>query len=62
MTDTLNPNNTAATYTYDTSGRLTQLLNVKSDSTVISNYQYTLDELGNHIKVVKEEPLDPKHL
>jgi len=57
LTNILNPNNTTATYTYDTAGRLTQLLNAKSDQTVISSYTYTLDALGNHIQVVKDEPL-----
>ena len=57
LTNILNPNNTTATYTYDAADRLKQLLNAKSDQTVISSYAYTLDALGNHIQVVKDEPL-----
>lgn len=59
LTKILNPNNTLATYTYDDASRLTNLLNTKSDSTVISSYSYTLDTIGNHTSVVKDEPLLP---
>ncbi len=59
LTNTLNPNNTTVVYTYDSAGRLTGLSNKKSDSTVISSYSYTLDEIGNHTQSVQEEPLIP---
>ena len=59
LTDTLNPNSTTVSYTYDTADRLTGLVNAKSDTTVISSYNYTLDQLGNHVQVIKDEPLLP---
>lgn len=59
VTAIANPNNTAANYTYDSAGRLTGLVNTKSDSTVISNYNYTLDAIGNHTSVTQNEPLAP---
>ena len=54
-----NPNGTTATYAYDDAGRLTALTNAKSDSTVISSYAYTLDEIGNQVQVDQTEPLQP---
>ncbi len=59
LVGSLNPNNTKATYTYDAAGRLTGLSNTKSDSSVISDYTYTLDAIGNHLQVVQDEPLMP---
>ncbi len=59
LTSISNPNSTTSTYTYDSAERLTGLSNAKSDTTVISSYTYTLDEIGNHITVTKDEPLMP---
>lgn len=59
LVQTLNPNNTKATYTYDVAERLTEFLNTKSNSSVISSYSYTLDAIGNHASVTKDEPLAP---
>ncbi len=38
---------------------MTGLTNAKSDTTVISSYNYTLDVIGNHTQVVHDEPLTP---
>jgi len=59
LIQTLNANNTKATYTYDTAERLTELSNSKSDSSVLSSYSYTLDAIGNHMRVIQNEPLSP---
>jgi len=59
LLSTVNPNNTSAAYTYDAAGRLTALSNLKSDASVISNYSYTLDAIGNHMNVTQNEPLAP---
>ena len=59
LTDTSNPNGTTAAYTYDAASRLTGLLNAKSDSSVITDYTFTLDELGNHLQADKDEPVSP---
>jgi RHS repeat-associated protein len=56
---TTNPNGTTAVYVYDDAGRLTALTNAKSDTTVISSYAYTLDEIGNQVQVDQTEPLPP---
>lgn len=55
----LNPNGTKSILTYDSAGRLISLSSEKSDNTVISRYKYTLDEIGNHVSVKKNEPLLP---
>lgn len=54
-----NPNGTTAAYEYDDAGRLIALTNAKSDTTVISSYAYTLDEIGNQLQVEQTEPLPP---
>ena len=59
LINTTNPNGTTANYTYDIAGRLTGLSNEYSDTSVISSYTYTLDEIGNHTSAVKDEPLLP---
>jgi RHS repeat-associated protein len=56
---TTNPNGTTAAYTYDDAGRLTALTNAKLDASLISNYAYTLDEIGNQLHVDQTEPLPP---
>lgn len=50
-------NGTYVTFDYDDAGRLTGLANKKSNGKVINSYDYTLDDLGNHTKVTKNEPL-----
>lgn len=52
------PNGTKKTYTYDAAGRITGIANKRSDGTVICQYAYTLDNVGNHIAVTQTEPLD----
>ncbi len=47
------PNGTATEYTYNSLNRLTNLVNRKSDGTIISSYAYTLGPSGNRIRVVE---------
>lgn len=51
-----NPDGTFTDYFYDNAGRLIGLQNLKSDSTIINAYQYTLDSVGNQIEVIQYEP------
>jgi len=50
------PNGTHCNYTYDSAGRQTGLSWKKSDGTVINEYSFTLDALGNHTGETKTEP------
>lgn len=52
-----NFNGTETTYGYDDANRLTSLGNKKSDTSVIANYQFTLDGNGNRSQSVQNEPL-----
>lgn len=54
-----NFNGTVTTYGYDNANRLTSLENKTSGSSVISNYQFTLDGNGNRTEVMQNEPLAP---
>ena len=54
---TANPNGTTVDYTYDQAGRMTGLTNATSEGTILSQYAYTLDAIGNHIQVEVNEPL-----
>lgn len=58
VTGAVNPNTTTSAYIYDTAGRLTGLTNSKSDASIISNYSYTLDAIGNHTQAVQDEPMN----
>jgi len=53
------PNATSAAYTYDNASRLVTLSNKKPDASVINNYQYTLDGVGNNVMEAREEPFAP---
>ena len=50
-------NGTKKTYTYDAAGRVIGISNKKSDGTVINEYNFTLDNVGNHTSVSQTEPL-----
>lgn len=53
----VNFNGSITTYGYDNSNRLTSLENRKSDTTVISTYQFaTLDGNGNRKQIIQNEP------
>jgi RHS repeat-associated protein len=52
-----NANGTTTKYQYDAAGRLIRLVNRKSDGSIINSYNYTLDNLGNHISVTQNEPI-----
>jgi RHS repeat-associated protein len=60
LQSSVNPNGTKTTYSYDASNRLIGLSNRKSNDTVIAGYTYTLDAVGNHALVVKDEPIAPE--
>lgn len=59
LTYSTNPNGTSAAYTYDSAGRLIGLTNATADGTILCQYEYTLDALGNHLQVNADEPLLP---
>lgn len=52
-------NGTHCDYTYDNAGRQTGLSWKKSDGTVINEYTYALDAMGNHVSETKTEPFTP---
>lgn len=43
------PNSTYALYVYDNAGRMIGLKNKRLDGSIISEYSYTLDNVGNHL-------------
>ena len=61
LVQTLYPNNTAEIRTYDDLNRLTFLKNVtldpdtKAETSVISSYDYTLDNVGNRLTVTEDD-------
>lgn len=54
-----NANGSTTTYGYDPADRLTSLANKKSNSSVISSYQLTLDTIGNPTTITRNEPVAP---
>jgi RHS repeat-associated protein len=46
-------------YRYDDAGRFTGLLNFRRDGTVLSQYTYTLNALGQRIAIDAQEPVPP---
>jgi RHS repeat-associated protein len=54
-----NFNSTQTTYSYDNANRLTAINNLKADSTIISNYTFTLDGNGNRTNIDQTEPFAP---
>jgi len=59
VTTITNPNGTAANNTYDNRNRLISIDNTKSDTSLIASYNFTLDAVGNHTEVIKNESLVP---
>ena len=59
LTGGVYPNSTTTSYSYDDAGRLTGLVNLKPDSSIISEYAYSLDAIGNQMYVSVNEPLLP---
>lgn len=49
-------NGTYCQYSYDAAGRMTGMQNKKSNGTVISEYSFTLDKIGNHTGETINEP------
>jgi RHS repeat-associated protein len=45
------PNNASISYSYDRTDRISNIVNLKSNGEVISNYSYTYDTLGNRLSV-----------
>ncbi len=56
------PNGVSTDYSYDAAGRMIGLETKKSNGTIICNYDFTLDALGNHIGLSSTEPFDAPHL
>lgn len=52
-------NGTLTTYDYDHVDRLISLENRKSDNSIISTYNFTLDANGNRTQIVQDEPIMP---
>jgi len=55
LTGQANPNNTSVSLTYDAANRLTGLINTSTVSGTIASFSYTLDKVGNRIRVVDTE-------
>jgi RHS repeat-associated protein len=49
-------NGTRTVYGYDAAGRMTSLVNKRSNQTIVSSYQFTLDKIGNHETETVNEP------
>ena len=47
------PNGVAASYTYDNANRLTGLVNRRGDTSVISSFSYTHDNVGNRLTMTE---------
>lgn len=54
LTKTLG-NGTRATHIYDEAGRVARVVNLKSDDSVLSQFDYSYDEVGNRISVVESD-------
>jgi len=54
--EVLYPNGTKKTYTYDAAGRVIGISNTKSNGSIICQYNFTLDNVGNHLSVTQTEP------
>lgn len=50
------PNGTFTDYTYDNAGRMTGIINKKANGTIITDYEFTLDNAGNHLTETITEP------
>lgn len=50
------PNNTYTLYTYDTAKRITDLVNKKSDGSIITSHHYEFDANGNRTRAVETTP------
>ncbi|MCS6862142.1 MAG: RHS repeat protein [Abditibacteriales bacterium] len=55
MTEQINGNGTKVEYVYNSRGLLTNLLNKKSDNTVLSSFAYTLDAAGNRVGMTEAD-------
>ncbi|MBE2257088.1 MAG: RHS repeat protein [Ignavibacteria bacterium] len=51
----LYPNNTKKTFTYDGAGRIIGISNKLANGNIISEYTFTLDNVGNHLSVSQSE-------
>jgi len=58
LLEVIYPNGTKKTFTYDAAGRMTGISNRKGNGTVINEYNFTLDNVGNHTSVSQTEPLN----
>ena len=55
----LNANGTRTLYDYDDDQRLISLRNEKSDASLIAEYDYVRDKVGNIIEETRDEPVKP---
>jgi RHS repeat-associated protein len=55
LTGQTNPNNTTVSLTYDAANRLTGLIHTSTVSGTIASFSYTMDRVGNRIRVVDTE-------
>jgi len=54
-----NANGSTVTFGHDTANRLTSLSNKKADTSLITGYSLTLDNVGNPTSITRDEPLAP---
>ena len=57
LLQSLYPNNVNTTYTYDAAGRQTGMVTKRANNSVIAEYSYILDNIGNHTREMIAEPL-----
>ncbi len=57
LTDLIRFNGTRTEYGHDNANRLTRLSSVKSDQTLITSFDYTLNGAGNRTQIVETVPL-----
>jgi RHS repeat-associated protein len=56
------PNGTHCSYAYDAASRMISMGWERSNNTIINDYQFVLDPIGNHLKEISTEPYDSVNL
>ncbi len=57
LLQSLYPNNVSTTYTYDVAGRQTGMVTKRANNSVIAEYSYILDNIGNHTSEINTQPI-----